>query len=377
MTKTGLPSPASGTADAHGHSHEHHDGHDHGHEHGHDHGGPAGRNPGMTTRWRMAVGTLIGLILLAYACLVQVPAGSALIVMRFGNPARVLTAPGLALRWPMPFETVMAVDLRTRSTSSGLQDVGTRDGLRVIAETYAVWQVSPQPDAITRFVRAVRNQPDLAAAQIRTFLAASLETTASTVDLASLINADPAKLRIDALENRIGGDIRQKLLETYGLEVVSVGLERLTLPAVTLDATVDRMRAERETVATERTAEGKRKAVEIRSAAERDARILQADAETRAAEVEARARVAAADIYGAAYRAAPELYTLLRSLDTLGKVVGDNTRLVLRTDAAPFRALVEGPSLSAAPAAAAPPAASAPAASSAPVPSAALSTGAP
>ena len=34
---------------------------------------------------------------------------------------------------------------------------------------------------------------------------------------------------------------------------------------------------------------------------------------------------------------------LLRSLDTLDTVVGDNTRLILRTDAAPFRVLVDGP----------------------------------
>jgi membrane protease subunit HflC len=54
--------------------------------------------------------------------------------------------------------------------------------------------------------------------------------------------------------------------------VVQVGIERLTLPSVTLTATVDRMRAERETIATERTAIGKREAAQIRSAAERDAR---------------------------------------------------------------------------------------------------------
>lgn len=338
---------------------------DHGHapdQTHHDHGaGPHGLGnhapdgsavlSSRAARLRLLVGGLVALVLVACACLVQVPAGSALIVMRFGNPVRVLTQPGLSLRWPAPFETTLTVDLRTRSTSSGLQDVGTRDGLRVIAETYAVWQVSPEPADITRFVRAVRNQPDQAAEQIRTFLGSSLETTASTIDLSSLINADASRLQIGTLEERIGDDIRQKLLETYGLKVVSIGLERLTLPAVTLDATVDRMRAERETIATERTAEGKRKAVEIRSAAERDARILQADAETKAAEVEAKSRVAAADIYGRAYRQAPELYTLLRSLDTLGKVVNGNTRLVLRTDAAPFRALVEGPAgLSAMPA---------------------------
>ena len=34
---------------------------------------------------------------------------------------------------------------------------------------------------------------------------------------------------------------------------------------------------------------------------------------------------------------------MLRSLDSLSDVVGPNTRLVLRSDAAPFRVLVDGP----------------------------------
>jgi membrane protease subunit HflC len=34
---------------------------------------------------------------------------------------------------------------------------------------------------------------------------------------------------------------------------------------------------------------------------------------------------------------------MLRSLDTLSSLVNGNTNLVLRTDAAPFQALVKGP----------------------------------
>ncbi|EGH34995.1 hypothetical protein PSYJA_40837, partial [Pseudomonas syringae pv. japonica str. M301072] len=33
------------------------------------------------------------------------------------------------------------LDLRLRTTSSGLQDVGTRDGLRIIVQAYVAWQV--------------------------------------------------------------------------------------------------------------------------------------------------------------------------------------------------------------------------------------------
>ncbi|MGH8325130.1 MAG: hypothetical protein ACRET2_00040, partial [Steroidobacteraceae bacterium] len=36
-------------------------------------------------------------------------------------------------------------------------------------------------------------------------------------------------------------------------------------------------------------------------------------------------------------------YTTLRSLDSLNEVLGRNTSLILRTDAAPFRVLTAGP----------------------------------
>ena len=52
----------------------------------------------------------------------------------------------------------------------------------------------------------------------------------------------------------------------------------------------------------------------------------------------------AAASYKQAYTADGQLYfTMLRSFATLNNVVGPNTRLILRTDAAPFRVLVDQP----------------------------------
>jgi membrane protease subunit HflC len=320
---------------AHGSGHAHRGGHSH-----HHRGGDATPFP----RRRMAIAALLVAFAVATASLVQVRSGEASVVTRFGNPARVLLEPGLAWRLPAPFESTVPVDLRLRTTSSGLQDAGTRDGLRIIVQAYVVWQVQADAASVQRFMRAVQNQPDEAARQIRTFVGSALETTAAGYELASLINTDAGRVLLPDFEATLSAQISGQLLATYGVRVVQVGIERLTLPAVTLAATVDRMRAERETIAAERTAVGKRQAAEIRSAAERDARIVQADATVKAAEIESQSRVQAAAIYGHAYAGSPQLYKLLRSLDTLGTIVNPGTRMILRTDAAPFRALVDGPS---------------------------------
>jgi membrane protease subunit HflC len=296
---------------------------------------------------RLGIAAVVVLFAIAAASLVQVPSGEALVVTRFGNPARVLMKPGLAWRLPIPLESVIPVDLRLRTTSSGLQDVGTRDGLRIIAQAYVAWQVKADSPNVQRFLRAVQNQPDEAARQIRAFIGSALETTTSAFELSNLINTDAGKVQIAALETRLREQINQQLQSTYGITVLFVGIERLTLPAVTLAATVDRMRAERETIAAERTAVGNREAAEIRSAAERDGRIVQAEARVKAADIEAQSRVQAASIYGKAYAGSPQLYNMMRSLDTLSTIITPDTKLILRTDAAPFRALVEGPGFSA------------------------------
>jgi modulator of FtsH protease HflC len=321
--------------------HSHGDGH--GHHHHHHGGGDVQAKGGVPFYMRVLLALMCIIVAITVASFVSVQAGEAAVITCFGRPVRVLLEPGLGWRLPAPIEAAVPVDLRVHTTSSGLQDVGTRDGLRIIVQAYVAWRVAANPDDVRRFVRAVGNQPDEAAEQIRSLLGSSLQTASAGFDLASLVNTNPSKVRIAALEDTLRSQIDAQLYSAYGVHVVQVGLERLTLPAVTLTATVGRMSAERETVAAQRTADGNREAAQIRSDADRDARLAVAEANVKAAEIEAQSRKDAAAIYGSTYAGNPRLYTILRSLDTLESVVSANTNLILRTDAAPFQALVQGP----------------------------------
>jgi modulator of FtsH protease HflC len=292
---------------------------------------------------RIGAAVLILLAAVAAACIVMVPAGEATVITRFGRPVRVLTRPGLAWKLPAPIETGIPIDLRLRTTSTGLQDVGTRDGLRVLVQAYVAWQVPDDPERVQQFLRSVRNQPDEAARQLRSFVNAALHIISSNFELSDLVNLDPQKVRLDAFEQQVQGQIAARMLQVYGIDVRQVGIERMTLPDQTLAATVARMRAERETVAAQVTAVGLRQAAAIRADADRDARQVVAQAREQAAHTEADAEQAAARIYAKAYQSDPGLYTTLRSLDALSQMVGRNASVVLRTDAAPFRVLVDGP----------------------------------
>jgi membrane protease subunit HflC len=321
----------------HHHDHTHHD-----HSHGPEETGSAAK--AFWRNGRLLVAVIIVFALLLSACLILVSPGQAIVVTRFGNPIRVITAPGLTSKLPAPIDSTLSVDLRLRTTSSGLHDVGTRDGLRILVQAYIAWQIPGDPAHIRQFLRAVRNQPEIAAEQLRSFTGSALEITASSFDLASLVNTQPDRIRLAQFEDALRQRINEQALRIYGINIRQVGLERLTLATETLTATIERMKAERDTVAAERSAQGQRMADQIRSEAERDSRVLQAQAKVEAADIEAKSRVAAATIYKQAYETDPQLYTLLRSLESLDAVVGSNTQLILRTDAAPFRVLVDGPS---------------------------------
>ena len=315
--------------------HHHHDDHDDDH---HD-----ALHKKIATWTRLGFAAFILVAAIAAACVVMVPAGQAIVVTRFGNPVRVITEPGLALKWPVPFEMTTSIDLRLRTTSTGLQDVGTKDGLRVLVQTYAAWRVPTDPERIRLFLRSVRNDPDEAARQLRSFVAATLAIVASNFNLSDLVNTDPKLVRIPDFEKQLHDEVAQRMLVVYGIDVAQVGVERLTLSAETLAATVARMRAERETVAAQRTAEGLRQAAIIRADSDRDGRTIVAKAREEAARTEADAQQQAAKVYADAYRSDPSLYNTLRALDSLNKMVGRSTSIVVRSDSAPFRALVTGP----------------------------------
>ena len=148
--------------------------HDHGHHHHHDE--PEAAGPPGLRRLRLGVRfALAGLVVAAAvfaSASVMVAAGQATVVTRFGDLSRVLTTPGLAWKLPAPLESVIPVDLRLRTTSTGLQDVGTKDGLRILVQAYAAWQVPAEPSRIRQFLRAVRNEPDEAARQLRSLVGA-------------------------------------------------------------------------------------------------------------------------------------------------------------------------------------------------------------
>ena len=122
----------------------------------------------MNKRMVRIIGAGIFIVVaLAMACSTMVRAGQASVIARFGKPVRMLTEPGWYMRWPLPIERARTVDVRLRSTSSGLYSIQMNDGSVIVAETFVLWRIPNEAESIGRFLRAVDNKPETAAAQMR------------------------------------------------------------------------------------------------------------------------------------------------------------------------------------------------------------------
>jgi membrane protease subunit HflC len=294
------------------------------------------------------IGRMAWLAAAALACVVwlslsvvTVGAGQALLVTHFGRPAGVLTRPGVYLTWPSPLRGLVEVDTRLRVTMGALRDVVTRDGQPMRVQAFVAWRVPPEADPVQLFVRAGGD----ASRDIEGLVDSALPGVASGFAAAEFFAARPGAGWLGQFAERLKDAVAGRAHEAFGVTVLQVGVAQLTLPEAVLAATEARMRAARVAEAGARAAQAQLQAAEIRAEASRDSRIALAEAQTEAAQIEAASRKEAADIEAKAYNADPDLYLMLRSLDTLSTMVGPSTRLVLRTDAAPFNMLVQGPPL--------------------------------
>ena len=124
-------------------------------------------------------------------------------------------------------------------------------------------------------------------------------------------------------------------MQAYGVEVTMVGIRRLSLPQAATEAVFDRMRADRQRLATEIREQGKERADAIRRKAEEERASLLVEAEKEARRLATEADREASPHY-AEMAKAPDLAIFLKKLEALEKLLDQKTTLVLDSRQPPF-----------------------------------------
>ncbi|MFH1468297.1 MAG: protease modulator HflC [Pseudomonadota bacterium] len=287
-----------------------------------------------TNRLRTLVGALVLLGMAFFAFTWQLREGQVALRLRLGRSVGVIEDAGLHLRLPWPIDKVVTLDARQRVLNTRHTEMLTRDKKNVILLSYVIWRVQDP----LRFYQSL-GTIEAADSKLDGLVTNAKISVLGGYDLSALVSTTPEDLKVEEIERAILDDVSQKASEKYGVAIEEVGLKRLSLPEGNTRYVFEQMRAERKQYAARFRAEGEREAARIRADTDLEVAKIRAEASEQAATIRGEAEAEAARIYAEAHSVDPEFYKFTRSLESLQKVLGKKSTVVLRTDAAPFQVL--------------------------------------
>ncbi len=273
---------------------------------------------------------LFGAILLVAAIsdiVMVVNEGEMAVVLRFGKPVEVIKQPGPYLKWPRPVESAVYIDSRLKLSDSKPIEFLTQDKKNLLITPYTVWRIADP----LKFIESMKDYTT-ASLRLSDLIISELGLKAAYMPLSAFISTNKEDVKIEELMQDVRTSVYEKALSHFGIEIVDVGLRRLTFPDQNLRHVFNRMRAERERIAKKYRAEGEEKAMQIEAETEKQTRQIIAEAKEKAAKIKGEADAEAMKIYSQAIRKDPKFYRFIRSLDAYRTIMKNNTVMILSTD---------------------------------------------
>jgi membrane protease subunit HflC len=222
---------------------------------------------------KLALGALAALLILVASSVVIVPETQQVVVVRLGEPVRVInqfrpgkafgqTGAGVSPRLPF-FEQLVWVDKRLLTFPMERQLVQSTDQLRLEVDAYARFRII---DPIKMVKTA--GSTDKVIAQLQPILSSVLRQELGKQTFQSLLTAERG-----AVMKRIREGLDRQARD-YGAQVIDVRIKSADLPAGALESAFASMQAARQ-----------KEATTIRAQGQRDAQVIAGEADARAAQI--------------------------------------------------------------------------------------------
>jgi membrane protease subunit HflC len=268
----------------------------------------------------------IAVLLLAYGSLFSVYQTHQAIVVRLGQPVRVVTDPGLNLKIPL-IDTVITIDKRILDLEAPAQEVNPSDQKRLVVDAFARYRIENP----LRFYQALGTVAN-ANAQLANLLNSALRRVLGEVTFIHVVRDERSSLM-----SRIRGLLDQEA-NAFGISIVDVRIRRADLPEENSQAVYQRMQTERQREAAEFRAQGAQRGAEIRSRADREVTVLIADATSKAEQTRGEGDGERNRIFAEAFGKDPDFFAFYRSMQAYEAAIRHNdTRMLLRPDTEFFR----------------------------------------
>jgi membrane protease subunit HflC len=284
----------------------------------------------MANRWIMiAGGVVVVLLFLLLNAIFIVDERQRALVLQFGQVARdPISDPGLFFKIPF-IQTVVFYEDRILPLDTSPLEVTPLDDRRLVVDAFARWRIV---DTV-RFRQAV-NDEAAAIPRLERILNASLREVLGSVTSDSLLTEERV-----ALMERIRDSARRNARE-LGVEIVDVRIRRADLPEQNLNATFQRMQAEREREAADERARGAEAAQRVRANADRQAVELVSEARRESEIIRGEADAQRTAIFAEAFGRDPEFFAFFRSMQAYEQALGgQNSSMVMSPDSEFFNYL--------------------------------------
>jgi len=266
------------------------------------------------------------LLVVAYGALFTVYQTRQALVVRLGEPVRVITEPGLHVKVPI-IDTVIPIDNRILDLENAAQEVFASDQRRLVIDAFARYRITDP----LRFYQTVSNIEG-ANSRLSSLLNAALRRVLGEATLIHVVRDERA-----ALMARVRDQLDREA-RAFGIEVVDVRIRRADLPEQNSQAVYQRMQTERQRQAASIRGEGSQKSQEIRAKADRDVTVLVAEAQSRGEQIRGEGDAERNRIFAEAYTKDPDFFAFYRSMQAYeAGLRASDTRLVLRPDSDFFK----------------------------------------
>lgn len=271
---------------------------------------------------------------LIYSTFYTVSEGEQAILLRLGNIETKangnasIVGPGLHFKLPL-ITQVRIFDTRLQTLDIKSSRIVTAEQKDVIVDYFVKWRISD----LALFYTRIGGDPAQANVLLEQQLNDGLRAQFGRRTIGEVVSDDRAAI-MDTLSQQANATAKR-----LGINVVDVRIKRIDLPGEVSSAVFERMRAERERVATEHRATGKANAQAIRANADATATITIATATAQAANIRSQGDAQAAITYADAYSKDPTFFAFLRSLQAYKTVFAkdQNNILVLKPDSQFFK----------------------------------------
>ncbi len=295
------------------------------------------------------------------------------VVLRFGEPVRANTQPGLYFKIPL-METVRFLPSTFQfwgdNPSEVLPDLPTKDNKKIEIVPWAVWRVS-DPIAFVKSMRTMDNAEN----RVAQFARGAMRDTITRYDLEDLVRSTNREMKMAELEGgegeleilqqvlpdaelaaatpKTGGLVGRQVILTKintaarhslaanvddaeagsrGIELIDVGISHIDFVETVRRTTFMRWIAERESLSARNVKIGEQQKQEILNKTNAEIERIQGEGQRTASITRGKADAQVIRSYADAIDEVGEFYTFVRTLEAYEKSINEQTELILTTD---------------------------------------------